>query len=86
MLNDGVVKRERENGRMKWREASPRKKSCGLRQVENSLRYWEMKSWEDRSDAPGGKAGNGKVLDAHEEGQGSEKMLWDVGRWPREGP
>lgn len=45
-----------------------------------------MKSWEDRSDAPGGKAGNGKVLDAHEEGQGSEKMLWDVGRWPREGP
>ena len=69
MLNDGVVKRERENGRMKWREASPRRESCGLRQVENSLRYRKV-----------------RVSDAHEEGRRSEKMLWDVGRWPREGP
>lgn len=45
-----------------------------------------MKSWEGRSGAPGGKAGKGRILDAHEEGRRSEKMLWDVGMWPREGP
>lgn len=47
----------------------------GLRQVENSLRCWKIRSWESSAGPPGGKMKKGRVSNGPEEEQRGEKML-----------